>query len=289
MENKDAIFILVIIFILGGLAYGPAKEAAKNNTGTQNNNNSSYTLIEAQNTRSADTNQTKSTESPFAGKITLSQILNRNNPDPSYEYIILYTHLNKGEFLDITGWYFKSQVSGYAVSIGKGSLIPYPNTKNDSDIVLQSGDTAYVVKGFSPIGISFRTNKCTGYFEQDRTFVPNILLSCPRPSEEKLPTFSSNLDENEACVKEIENLQYCIVPNSRYLKDLPDTIDSACKNYIATKINYNTCVANHEGEVSFLGNQYYIYLNKFGPLWRTGHDTINLYDKNGLVVDTIEY
>ncbi|KKP80075.1 MAG: hypothetical protein UR80_C0039G0014, partial [Parcubacteria group bacterium GW2011_GWB1_35_5] len=70
---------------------------------------------------------------------------------------------------------------------------------------------------------------------------------------------------------------------------LPDTISLACKNYITTQINYNTCVATHLGDTDFPGNQYRIYLNKFGPLWRTTHDTINLYDENGLIVDTIDY
>ena len=209
--------------------------------------------------------------------------------DPNQEYISLYANLEKNEVVKITGWYLKSEVTGYYAVIGKASLLPFPFTKTDNDVVLGSGDRVYLTKGFSPIGISFRTNKCTGYFEENRTFVPGLSLDCPRPEGEKLPNFSNVYDRNDECLDIIESISRCTTISSQYIRDLPDTVSESCKTYITTQINYNSCVAKHFGDTNFPGNEYRVFLNKFGPLWRQRYDKINLHDKNGLIVDSVSY
>jgi len=308
---KEPFLILLILFVFLGLAYSPLKKSSLN---TKKNTESSATIgtnkettttysnnkdiaKEIKNTEEAikklekNINEeiAKSKQSPYYNKITVSNISGLRNNDPNKEYLSISTRLEKNETVKITGWYLKSEITGYYAIIGGAALLPFPFTKTESNIILQNGDRVYLTKGFSPIGISFRTNKCTGYFEENRTFTPSLSLQCPRPKDEKLPTFSNVYDRNDECIKIIDRIQRCTTKNSEFIRSLPDTVPSACKTYITTQINYNSCVAKHFGDTDFPGKEYRVYLNKFGPLWRPSHDTINLHDENGLIVDTISY
>jgi hypothetical protein len=307
-DIKEPLLILIALFILIGLAYSPLKNSiAKQNKantnssiGTGSNLGYSGNKSAAEGIKSAETDIKKLQEnvnnaagqsgrSPYYGKIRMSNIAGLRGNDPEREYLTLSTSLKNNETLKITGWYLKSEVTGYYVFIGTAALLPFPFTQTESDIVLQKGDKAYVTKGFSPIGISFRTNKCTGYFEENRTFVPGLMFQCPLPKDEKLPKFSNVYDRNDECLKIIENIQQCTTIDSRFIRDLPDTVAQSCKDYLTGQINYNTCVALHFSDTDFPKQEYRIYLNKFGPLWRPLHDTINLRDENGLVVASITY
>lgn len=305
-KMKEPVIILLVLFVLLGLAYEPMKKSARENSAndsitgaTQNsgysvNKNISDEIRNAQEEtkrleESLNKEIEKSKRSPYYDKISLSGISGLNNKDPNEEYVTISARLDKNETLKITGWYLKSEISGYFAVISGASLLPFPFKKSDSPIVLQDEDRVYLIKGFSPVGVSFRTNKCTGYFEENRTFVPSLSLNCPQPEDERLPNFSSVYDRNEECFDIIDSLSRCVTVNSSFIRDLPDTVNDACKNYLTTQINYNSCVAKHFGDVDFPGNEYYVYLNKFGPLWRERQDKINLYDENGLIVDTISY
>ncbi len=308
MDSKGTIFLILGVFILIGLSFQPLKEnlekqRSMNNFDTRETsigNSTTYSqnqdvgdqVKEAeQRIKNLEKELEKKAEegkrSPYYNKVDASWISGLGSNDPNREFISLYTYLNDGEKVNITGWYLKSEVTGYFAVIGKASLLPFPFTKNDSDIILQKGDRAYITKGFSPIGISFRTNMCTGYFEENTEFVPGLELACPRAIDEKLPTFSSIYDRNDECIRIIENIPRCTTRNGQYFRDLPDTVPSSCRSYIETNVNYNACVAKHFGDTKFPGNEYRIYLNKFGPLWRTSREKINLHDSSGLIVDTI--
>ena len=310
-DTKEPALILLVLFILIGLAYSSPKSTSLNKGGSTGNTTSSIGATDNRLGYSANKNvaeEIKNTEedikklekniseaaeknkrSPYYRKIMMSSISGLYGDNPDREYISLSTNLDKTETVKITGWYLRSEVTGYYVSIGKAALLPFPFTKTESDIVLQKGDRVYLTKGFSPIGISFRTNKCTGFFEENRTFIPSLSLQCPRPIDEKLPGFSNVYDRNDECITLIERIPRCRTRDSEFIRDLSDTVSESCKIYITTQINYNTCVALHFSDTDFPGNEYRLYLNKFGPLWRQMHDTINLHDESGLVVDTISY
>ena len=309
-DTKKPVLILVILFVIIGFAYNPLKNANLNKNGGPNNtssiggadNNSGYPANkkeaeEIKNTE-ADIKKLKenlnkkideSKHSPHYGKIRMSNISGLYGDDPNQEYIYLSSNLNETETLKITDWYLKSEMTGYFAYIGKAALLPFPFAKTESNVVLEQGDRVYLTKGFSPIGISFRTNKCTGFFEEDRTFTPNLSLDCPRPVDEKLPNFSSDYDRNDECVNIIKEIPRCKTVNSAFIRDLPDTVTDSCKTYMTDQINYNFCVAKHFSDTDFPGNEYHVYLNKFGPLWRKEREKITLYDQNGLVVDSISY
>jgi hypothetical protein len=321
---KEPLLILLGLFLLLGFAYGPIKNQSQKTENTSSRSsasvgkptssssgsspetpvgpNSGYSSArevaeaikkaekEAKNfQKSVDEATQKITRSPYYGKVRLSNISGLRQSDPNREYITLNTSLKKDETLKITGWYLKSEITGYYTVIGGASLLPFPFTKNDSPVVLLQGDKVILTKGFSPVGISFRTNICTGYFEENRTFYPSLRRECPRPKDENLPIFSTIYDRNEECTRLIDRIPRCTTVDSEYLRDLPDTVTSSCKNYMSASIGYNACVAKHFDDTNFPGKEYRIYLGKFGPLWRTTHDTINLHDESGLIVDTIEY
>lgn len=307
-DIKEPFLILLVLFVLFGLAYSPLKRANLNKTNDSKNASSisegslgystnQDTAEEIKNTEEEikilEENLSKKTDeskrSPYYGKIIMSGVSGLYGDDPNQEYISLSTNLDKTETINITGWYLKSEVTGYYAVIGRASLLPFPFSRTDNDIVLQSGDRVYLTKGFSPIGISFRTNKCTGYFEEERTFTPGLSLECPRPKDEKLPKFSDVYDQNDECLDIIDRISRCTTKGNAFIRDLPDTVPSACKTYITTQINYNSCVAKHFSDTDFPGDEYRVFLNKFGPLWRQRHDKINLHDKNGLIVDSVSY
>ena len=311
MEDKSPILIILVLFILLGLAYGPfqvSKGAVtkRSNTDTSIVNETSSSLGTSPNKKVAE--QIKDAEeeikkleknlaeqtlaskrSPYYGKVVMSQISRVNTEDPSSEYISLSTYLEDNQTIKITDWYLKSEVTGYYAVIGKASLLPFPFTKTESNITLQQNDRVYLIKGFSPIGISFRTNACTGYFEENKNFTPSLPRECPRPINEDLPKFSSIPDRNDECIDILESIPRCTTKGNEFIRDQADTVTQSCKTYITTQINYNSCVAKHFSDTDFPGNEYRVYLNKFGSLWRDRNETINLYDQNGLVVDSISY
>jgi len=306
---KEPIIIVIVLFIIVGFAYSPLKKANLNKgnsrgnpstIGTDNNPGYSSNKEVAKNIKEAKEEIEKleeslqetiaeSKRSPYYDKIRMSNISGLHQDNPDKEYISLSVRLDRDEKINITGWFLKSELTGYYMTIGKAALLPFPFTNTESDVILEQGDKVYLTKGFSPIGISFRTNKCTGYFEENRTFHPSLPRQCPNAEDENLPLFSSVYERNDECIELIDRIPRCTTKGNEYTRDLPDTVPLSCKEYITTQINYNTCVATHLGDTDFPGNQYRIYLNKFGPFWRTSHDTINLHDENGLIVDSIDY
>lgn len=315
MEDKTPIFIILVLIILFGLAYGPVKESGVENRNQPRIGDTSSTVGTRQPTqnigetsnrvvaeeikkierdlkrieRNIGKTKTPTNRSPYFGKIRMSNIVGVRQSDPSREYLTLTTNLKITETINITGWYLRSEVTGNYAIIGRANLLPFPNTKNESDIILQQKDRAIITKGFSPIGISFRTNKCTGYFEEHRTFHPSLPLHCPRMRDIQLPTFSPIPDRQDECVRIIERIGRCRTVDNEFIRDLPDTVTESCKTFMRVQMNYNSCVARHFSDTDFPGNIYRIYLGRFGPLWRERGEVINLHDENGLVVATIRY
>jgi len=315
MKDKSPIIILLVLFVFIGLAYGPIKKASSNKSSSENAANSSSAIGAANannlgyssNTEVAEkikkTEKTinslsekvsdienESERSPYYNKVKMSKISNLNDSNPNKEYLTLSTDLDKTETIKITGWFLKSLKSGNYAIIGGADLLPYPFTHTESEIILQYKDKVILNKGYSPIGISFRTNKCTGYFEENRSFYPSLSLKCPLAKNENLPTFSNNEDSNDRCITAIKKISVCTTKGSSFLRDLEDTVNQSCKNYIR-QVNYNYCIANHFDDTDFPGNEYRVFFGTFGALWRDKDkgDKINLYDENGLVVDSISY
>lgn len=300
---KWLFLVFVGLFIVWVFTGGPSRNTSRGGTFiapkinffgtdwlTYNKNGSPITSSEDGNiNQNIKTDLEKAQE--LAGK---SIYTNKISLEPGYassnevdrEYLEIRTSENNTEKISITGWTLESSITGEKITIGKGTYLPYTSKINpEENVFLFPGERAYIITGRSPIGSSFKTNICAGYFEQFQDFVPSINTSCPRPEKEKdfITTGPNRL--NDACIDYVERIPQCQIVT----RALPLDMQYECSSFITNKINYNTCVENHKNEVGFYGNEWRLYLNRDKELWKERRETIKLIDINGKLVDTITY
>lgn len=199
-----------------------------------------------------------------------------------------YVRLSAGSQLNqpitITGWKLRSTVTGDEQIISGASSIPYPNTSSLRPVALPRSGKVIVSTGQSPVGASFRVNKCTGYFaENNSTFTPELERMCPAPGE-GAPAFSTNF--NGACLDYISSLPRCEIPNE---DNFPETLTSTCRQYLLTQVNYNSCVTLHQNDADFYKPEWRLYSERPRLLWLSERETIQLLDSSGKIVDTYSY
>lgn len=186
-------------------------------------------------------------------------------------------------------------LSGMALSsgmTGRGAVIPWglyqvaPNKKNVSEpIKVNPGDTIYVSSGKSPLGFSFRVNKCLGYLSEIQEFTPYLSTDCPAPKDERPPHVE--LQYREACLDYIDNLSSCQRPNLD--QETAAEIGPTCTNFVLSKFNYNSCFVNHQYDPGFYEPEWRVYLSLPVEIWDSSHEFIKLLDLNRKTVDFIEY
>lgn len=222
----------------------------------------------------------KKYDSIYKTKATLRVGYNVREEDPQKEYLEIRASSQNKEAIVISNWTIKGK-TGLDVKIGKGSYLPYSGQVNPQEAIkLEPGEKAVIITGRSPIGTSFRLNKCTGYFQQFQEFIPRLPKECPYPKEEYIPEYL-----NEDCVEHIERLPKCEFP----VNALPPNLLSTCHNYIIENVNYKTCVQNHRSDTNFYKKEWRVYLNRDTEIWGNKHDTIALYDENGATIDWVAY
>lgn len=221
--------------------------------------------------------------SPYFGKVSISSTNGGAATAPSDEYIILKANADNAEPVVITGWRVKSSITGSEVDIPKGSDVPETNTINyESPIALAPGDTVIVTSGRSPIGVSFRTNKCTGYFGQFQNFNPYIDRLCPTPNQE-LSFKKDGVVLEDACYDYIDTLPRCQIPG-----DTAGLSDS-CRQFLSENINYASCLTHHRNDKDFPQKEWRVYLRREQELWKSRREVIKLIDENGKTVDAATY
>jgi hypothetical protein len=152
-----------------------------------------------------------------------------------------------------------------------------------SDIVLNPGDTAYIVTGnptpfTSPINVSFKENICTGYLGSKYSFEPHLSTRCPLLSSE--PDSSKITKECYDYVR--YNIGQCQNPEDTNLKLLKEKT-TLCQSFVKSYANYPSCVAHHYNDNDFYGNNWYIFLGRGREMWGTD-DSITLIDRSGKIV-----
>jgi hypothetical protein len=229
---------------------------------------------------SEETAKQQTNESVYKYEAELSVGSGAKKSNLQEEYVEIRASLKNTKPLLISEWFLKGK-KGLDIKLGKGAYLPYSAQVNlQEPIFLQPGEKAIVVTGVSPIGTSFRLNKCTGYFEQFQDFIPSLPKQCPYPEDEDLP---ANLNDN--CLDYIEKLPRC----EAHIKAIPPGLSASCQNYINEKINYNTCVEIHKNDSDFYKLEWRIYLGRSEELWKNKRETITLYDENGKIVDWRAY
>ena len=230
--------------------------------------------------------QEKASLSEYSDLITFSKGgATATSPDKEYLQIILSKAV-KNKVI-ITGWELKSLISGVSVKIGEASWLPRLgglNTKNT--IVLSPGDKAIINTGRSPIGISFRTNICSGYFSQFQNFYPSLRRDCPDPYKDIEEKYLNGPNAyNDQCLDFIDRIQRCYINTI----SLPLNMQSQCQDFVTKKINYNSCIDTHKNDENFYGVEWRIYLSRDTELWKSKREVIKLIDGVGKTIGTITY
>ncbi len=222
----------------------------------------------------------------YSGIVSLSYYVSgAGSSDPENEYVQLSVSPNAGVPVDITGWTIESEATGAAAVIPQGTEVPTSGIVNPvQDIVLAPGETAILVSGQSPIGGSFRENKCIGYFSNFQTFSPPLPQNCPAPSDELASLYGTGYIRDAACIDYVNSLSRCQVALTP-----PPGASSACQTFLIQYLNYNGCVSAHRSDADFLGTTWRIYLGRTTAMWRATHELVRLVDKNGNTVDAFSY
>lgn len=227
-------------------------------------------------------NETVVGNSSLAKNIYLSAYGWSANPSTEYLTFTLDSYY-KGKVL-ITGFEIKSAATGKGTLIGKGVDLPFAGQINyESPIFIDPGDTVVLVTGRSPIGYSFKVNKCTGYFEQFQDFTPRLREECPTPLNHELAQKFGYF--NDSCLDYLQTIPSCNMP----LNDIPLYLQSECRSFVNEKLNYKSCVEEHKNDQDFYKKEWRIYLGRSEELWKERREVIKLLDLNKETIGTATY
>ncbi|MFI5260276.1 MAG: hypothetical protein ACHQU0_00550 [Candidatus Paceibacteria bacterium] len=226
------------------------------------------------------------TPSPYRTAVNLNHGINgAGSADPRNEYATISIPQDAGLPIDLSEWTLSSDASGNATNIPKGTEIPTSGVINAAeDIVLKPGMRAIIISGQSPIGASFRENKCIGYFSNFQSFYPTLPQTCPAPSDELASFYGPDYIRDSSCINYVNKLSRCQVALSP-----PSTLSGTCQSFAIKYFNYNGCVDAHKNDADFLGDTWRIYLGRTTPMWRTQNEVVKLLDVNGKTVDAFSY
>ena len=225
-------------------------------------------------------------ESPYSGLVSL-RARNARDQDVDDQYLTITISSGVERPIRVSNWRVESSVTLLGVDVPDVSYLPYSGQVNPGlPLDAQPGALINVITGRSPIGTSFRTNLCTGYFTQFQDFTPRISdRDCPTPEDELRNAIDGGFIPNDACLDYVERIERCTL----VVDSLPGNIGSQCSNFILEEITYNGCVDAHKNEDAFYNNEWYVYLGRDQALWKQSRERIVLKDENGLVIDSVSY
>jgi len=257
-------------------------------------------------------------ESRWKGMVKIGRGNGSSEYQPNQEYITLQANSGNKDSINITGWSLTNgkdrkffpvndrQVKGISnkVMLPKATLLFIPNGANpQEDIVLAPGGKAVITTGKVANGIpfeiktNFKENICTGYIENFKyyNFTPSLNTNCPNPESEE---GVASLDDT--CYKFVRQMGSCHTPEFKdvvYKNKVPLTgyvddagnLTYACKDFIKSHYNYNSCVANHLSDENFFTKEWRVFLNQPFELWAKDREVITLYDREGKIVDELTY
>ena len=225
--------------------------------------------------------------SPFEGTVTIRKSttgLRRTNPKE--EYVELRISSRNDTRLSLAGWSIENAVTKAKYTIPDAAILPqFGSVSYEQPILAAPGDSLFIVSGRSPVGVSFRTNMCTGYFEQFQDFNPSLARSCPLPREEIPFIEGGTILTNERCLNFVRTIPRCTM----VLNDIPFEIDNTCRTLVQDRLNYTGCVKRHKNTSDFFGDEWYLFLKREREFWEGTHGVVKLVDPNGKTVDYYVY
>ena len=223
--------------------------------------------------------------SPFAGRVVF---LDRNErlraTAPEREYVTLRVS-DSVDLIDMTDWKLFSFSEKKAYRIPRGTQSVQKGRVTEIGILgVTGGDYVVISSGRSPLGVSFRSNKCLGYRQQFKNFYPPLKERCPDPETE--------IERNGVSFTDITCHDYTRSLNRcETVLDFPSRISFTpeCKIFLKEFANEEGCVDIHKNDVDFFDNEVRFYLNSEEELWRSERDAIFLIDREGRLVDVLEF
>ena len=179
--------------------------------------------------------------------------------------------------IDVTGWHIKTRDSGEYIP-GAIALYDPSGLTAPSDIRLKNGDVVYLYSSSAPFNL--RLNECIGWISGVADFQPAIPAYCPQPDLSRASQFSG------ACQQYLQTLGGCAQPRI-YNNPLVPRTDYACQDYLENNFNYKSCFEAHLGDPNFLSNQVWVWMGS--NVVNRYHDTVDLLDRNGKLVDEYVY
>ena len=222
-------------------------------------------------------------KSPYAAYVSLEQ--GNASSGLESEYVTIRVNYNASNKIVLSGWRLESTATGLSTTLPLASELPAQGSVNTtSPVGLSPGQTAYVVTGRSPIGSSFRTNLCTGYFEQFQNFTPGLKIECPNPQEEAQAVIPTGSYSDE-CYDIVRSIPRCTL----VIQSIPGSAGAACESFISSTLSYTGCMNKHKNDPKFYKDDWYLYINRDQELWRSRSERIRLLDENGKVVGVVSY
>ncbi|QSH39155.1 hypothetical protein JXR01_02505 [Candidatus Kaiserbacteria bacterium] len=209
--------------------------------------------------------------------------------DVNDEYIIIRALETNVQPVNISNWSLQSMVSDEWIGLPQGAPLYILGEVNEvQDIYLAPGERAIISTSQSPVGVSFRVNRCSGFLNDTQDFDPPIRTACINPQEILLPTAQNIKDYGASCVSFVERIGSCTYVTSD-LKEILD-VSQACKDFIKPLLTYNYCINTHAGDADFYEkNEWRIFLNEDKALWRENYEIVRLLDEKHRTVDVITY
>lgn len=223
--------------------------------------------------------------SAYAGKVEIRSQWSGPSGAPHREYVIIRARDTNTERVTISDWSLMSAVNKRTAYIKQGLEMYQPGQGSASlgPITLAPGDEAVVATSRSPIGYSFRLNKCAGYLDQFQDYLPQLPHECPYPDTEAR-TAGVSVQNDNACISYLEGMGQCRIdaaPGANLSQD--------CRQFITTRLTYQGCTAAHQGDADFKSRQWRVFLGYDEELWRDKREVLVLLDSAGKVVDSISY
>ena len=223
--------------------------------------------------------------SPYAGFVTF---LNSTSPfgssTPEREFFVLDISEKLASSIPITGWKVVDRIRQVSYKFPKGQNLFYPNAKLTSDnLKVRAGDRVIVSSSVSPVGTSFRVNKCTGYRSQFKNFVPTIKTDCQDPVDELVKDATVPFDDF-ICYEEVSDLKNC----SAFSK-IPTGVTNQCEVFIENVLTESGCAERHRNDADFLQKELRVYLSSPTSLWSKENNALYLLDENDLLIATLIY
>ncbi len=264
----------------------PGREVTPEVTPPLNNLHTSTSNDEVRDLRFVSAIESRYDKSPYAGYITfLERDTSIRKSDPNEEYVVLLVSRALQSPVNITGWRLFDYTNRVSYKIPSGVDIVDPGRVYGlGNIVVGGGDRIIVVSGRSPIGDSFRVNKCLGYRQQFKDFSPSIKEVCEDPENILLANQDVPFTDDK-CFDVVEDLDEC-----EAVVDIPSGVSRACKSFLRDELTEEGCVKRDRNNPDFLLPEWRIFLDSRKELWEDKkRNAIYLIDNNNKLVAVFTY